>query len=56
MNLLLSYYKEKYTDEKWRKKYTSAAQKVIMYKFKGTNGRYLTSYDNKFKKFLGGIL
>lgn len=51
MNLLLSYYKEKYTDKKWRKKYTSAAQKVVMYKFKGTNGRYLTSYDNKFKKF-----
>lgn len=52
MNILLKYYTEKYTIPEWKEKFTSASQKVIMYKFKGTNGRYLTSFDNKFKEFL----
>ena len=52
MNLLLKYYTEKYSIPEWKEKFTSASQKVIMYKFKGTNGRYLTSFDNKFKEFL----
>lgn len=52
MNLLLKYYIEKYTVPEWKEKFTSASQKVIMYKFKGTNGRYLTSFDIKFKEFL----
>lgn len=49
MNLLLRYYVDKNTIEDWKIKYSSAAQEVIMYKFKGTNGRYLTSYDSKFE-------
>ena len=48
MNLLLNYYIDKNTVEEWKTKFSSASQKVIMYKFKGTNGRYLTSYDTKF--------
>lgn len=48
MNLLLNYYIDKNTISEWKEKYSSAAQDVIMYKFKGTNGRYLTSYDTKY--------
>lgn len=51
MNLLLSYYIDKNSIPNWKTKYSSAGQKVIMYKFKGTNGRYLNSFDVKFNKF-----
>lgn len=51
MNLLLSYYLDKNTIPEWKKKFSEAGQKVIMYKFKGTNGRYLTSFDVKFNEF-----
>lgn len=50
--MLLSYYIEKFTIPEWKDKFTSAGQKVIMYKFKGTNGRYLTSFESKFKEFI----
>ena len=52
MNILLSYYLDKNSIHEWKEKFSSAAQKLIMYKFKGTNGRYLTSFDTKFKEFL----
>lgn len=52
MNLLLSYYIDKNSIEAWKTKYSGAGQKVIMYKFKGTNGRYLNSFDVKFKEFI----
>lgn len=51
MNLLLSYYIDKNSIPTWKRKYSSASQKLIMYKFKGTNGRYLNSFDTKFKEF-----
>lgn len=51
MNLLLLYYIDKNSIQDWKQKYSSAGQKVIMYKFKGTNGRYLNSYEHKFKEF-----
>lgn len=51
MNLLLSYYIDKNSIPDWKAKFSSAGQKVIMYKFKGTNGRYLTSFDVKFNEF-----
>lgn len=51
MNLLLSYYIDKNSVSEWKRKFSGAGQKVIMYKFKGTNGRYLHSYDVKFKEF-----
>lgn len=51
MNLLLSYYIDKNSIPEWKTKYSGAGQKVIMYKFKGTNGRYLNSFDVKFNEF-----
>lgn len=51
MNLLLSYYIDKNSIQEWKTKYSGAGQKVIMYKFKGTNGRYLNSFDVKFNEF-----
>lgn len=51
MNLLLSYYIDKNSIPEWKTRYSSAGQKVIMYKFKGTNGRYLNSFDIKFNEF-----
>ena len=51
MNLLLSYYIDKNTITDWKTKFSGAGQKVIMYKFKGTNGRYLNSFDIKFNEF-----
>ena len=51
MNMLLSYYIDKNSISEWKTKFSGAGQKVIMYKFKGTNGRYLNSYDVKFKEF-----
>ncbi len=51
MNMLLSYYIDKNSIPDWKTKFSGAGQKVIMYKFKGTNGRYLNSYDVKFREF-----
>lgn len=51
MNLLLSYYIDKNSVPSWKEKYSGAGQKIIMYKFKGTNGRYLNSFDIKFNEF-----
>ena len=50
MNILLSYYIDQNTVTNWKDKFSGAGQKVIMYKFKSTNGRNLNSYEEKFKK------
>lgn len=52
MNELLFNYKEWNKVSTWKNKFSSAAQDVIMYKFKSTNGRNLNSYNEKFKNFL----
>ena len=51
MNMLFNYYLDKNSIDSWVKDFSSAAQKVIMYSFKGTNGRLLTNFYNKYKKF-----
>ena len=51
MNELLRYYIDHNSIPEYREKYSSAKQELIVYKFKGTNGRYLSSYINKFEQF-----
>lgn len=51
MNFLLSYYKDKNTVPSWFEKYASVARENIMYAYKGTNARDLTSFMEIFRKF-----
>lgn len=51
MNILLNYYLDKNSIEDWVEEFSSAAQKVIMYSFKGTNGRSLTNFYKKYEIF-----
>lgn len=51
MNYLLAYYKDKNTIPSWFEKYTSVARENMMYAYKGTNGRELTSFMEIFRKF-----
>ena len=50
MNLLLSYYIDKNSIPEWKDEFSSIAKKVIMYAYKGTNGRSLNSMIDIFKK------
>lgn len=51
MNMLFNYYLDKNSIDSWVEDYSSAAQKVIMYSFKGTNGRSLTNFYKKYEAF-----
>ena len=51
MNMLFNYYLDKNTIDSWVEDFSSAAQKVIMYSFKGTNGRSLTNFYKKYDAF-----
>lgn len=51
MNMLLNYYIDKNSIESWVADFSSAGHKVIMYSFKGTNGRSLTNFYKKFDNF-----
>lgn len=50
MNLLLNYYLDRNSMDSWVKEFSGAGQKVIMYSFKGTNGRSLTNFYKKYIK------
>lgn len=49
-NPLLLYYKDMNLLSDWYKQHSSSAQNVILYAFKGTNGRSLASIIDAFKK------
>lgn len=48
MNKLLQYYIDKNSIPEWKEDFSSGAKEKMMYRFKNTNGRYLSSIEVKF--------
>ena len=48
-NILLSYYKDMNQVTDWSQRHSSSAKDVMLYAFKGTNGRSLSSIIDVFK-------